>query len=286
MTARRGITLIELLVAMVLFVIVATLAMMVFSNQNRSFKMEAERAEAALMVKGTLDELTRAVRMTGGSLPEESAGIQVWNSTAESTTFVINERGGQDTVTGFVYDSAAKRIHLKISDASRFSDSGFVVIPLIVAPSATSQAYTAPILQRMTGLCGDSLVLDATPLAPVGPITSNSNTLIYNLDSLTFRKRNDTLFVRRNRKAHTAFAVGVDTLRFRYWHPEAGWKPGLWAGANPDLNNRIDKVEIRLVVRNLTYDPKRFQQDRNSRGYTFAVLETEVSLRNAGLVHK
>jgi prepilin-type N-terminal cleavage/methylation domain-containing protein len=286
MMARRGISLIELLVAMVLFAIVASLAMMVFANQNRSFKMESERAEAALMAKGTLDELTHAVRMTGSNLPDSTGGIRIWNSLAESTTFVMNELGGQDTLTGYMYDTTTKLLHLKITDAKRFSDLGFVLIPLTVPPSPISKNYTVPIQKRMTSGCGDSLILDATPLAAVGAITTTANTPIYNIDFVTYQKRNDTLFIHRNRQRSTAFAVGIDTLEFLYWHPEVGWKSTLWTGTDPALAKQIDKVNIRLVTRNQTYDAKRFQQDSNSRGYNFSVLETEVSLRNTRLVNQ
>jgi prepilin-type N-terminal cleavage/methylation domain-containing protein len=287
MTVRRGISLIELLVAMVLFAIVASLAMMVFANQNRSFKMESERAEAALMAKGTLDELTHAVRMTGSNLPDSTGGIRIWrNGVAESTTFVMYELGGQDTLTGYTYDTITKLLHLKITDSKRFSDQGFVLIPLTVPPSPISKNYTVPIQTRMTSKCGDSLILNATPLAAVGSITTNPNTQIYNIDFVTYLKRNDTLFVHRNRQRSTAFAVGIDTLEFLYWHPEVGWKPTLWTGTDPALANQFDKVNIRLVTRNLTYDAKRFQQDSNSRGYNFSVLETEVSLRNTRLVNQ
>jgi prepilin-type N-terminal cleavage/methylation domain-containing protein len=289
MMVRRGITLLELLVAMVLFAIVASLAMMVFTNQNRSFQMESERAEAALMAKGTLEELTHAVRMTGSNLPDSTAGIQVWDSVAQSTTFVMNEQAGIDTIKAFVYDPATRRLGVGISNAKRFSNLGFVLIPLTISPSTLARNYTIPIVERRTSLCGDSLILDASPLLPPlgNSVTTTTNSPLYNVDSLTYWKRNDTLFVRRNRQpTSTAFAVGVDTLKFQYWHPEVGWKPTLWTGTDPLLAKQIDKVNIRLVMRNLTYDAKRFKQDPNSRGYSFSVLETEVALRNTRLVNQ
>lgn len=290
MVNRRGISLIELLVAMVLFAIVASLAMMVFSNQNRSFKMESERAEASLMAKGTLDELTHAVRMTGSNLPDGTAGIKIWSSTTESTTFVMNspmnDLGGLDTLSGFKYDTITRFLHLKISDAKRFADSGFVLIPLTVPPSPTAKNYTVPIRTRMTSLCGDSLILDATPLLAVGPITTTTGIEIRNLDSVTYWKRNDTLFIRRNRQPSTPFAIGVDTLQFQYWHRTAGWQSTLWSTGVPETDNKFDKVSIRLVMRNQTFDAKKFKRDSSSRGYSFSVLETEVSMRNTQLVNK
>lgn len=286
MANRRGITLIELLVAMVLFAIVASLAMMVFSNQSRSFQMESERAEAALMAKGTLDELTHAVRMTGSSLPDATAGVKIWSSTAESTTFVMNEHAGIDTLTGYMYDTTSKYLHLKISDAKRFADSGFALIMLTVPPSVTPNNYTVPIRTRKTSLCGDSLILDATSLSPVGPITTTTAIEIHNLDSVTYWKRNDTLFIQRNRQPSTPFAIGVDTLQFQYWHRTAGWQPTLVTTGVPVTDNKFDKVSIRLVMRNQTFDAKKFKRDSSSRGYSFSVLETEVSMRNTQLVNK
>jgi prepilin-type N-terminal cleavage/methylation domain-containing protein len=297
---RRAFTLIEVLVAMVLFVSVGALVMMVFTNQNRSFKTESDKVDVAMMAQGTLDELTRAVRMTGGGLPDGAAGLKVWGGGEERATFVMNETRGVDTVSGSTYIPSRRKLRIAVRDASRFSDSGFARVTLLTpspgnhAPfgSMSARIFTLGVLERVarSGGCGDSLVLDATPLVAspnrwdrVADVRAVSQTLVHNVDSLTYRKSGDTLYLRQNRQGETRFALGVDSLTFRYWHPAAGWLDSL-SGAKPA--NRIDKVWIRLVMRTRVPDAKLGKQDPASRGYRFAILETEVSLRNTNLVNR
>jgi prepilin-type N-terminal cleavage/methylation domain-containing protein len=297
---RRAFTLIEVLVAMVLFVSVGALVMMVFTNQNRSFKTESDKVDVAMMAQGTLDELTRAVRMTGGGLPDGTAGIQVWGAGEERATFVMNETRGMDTIAGYAYVPGRKKLRVSINDAARFSDSGFVRITLFSpapgshAPfgSVSARVFTLGILERVAsaGRCGDSLVLDATPLVSApnfwtlsGDVQAGKNSIVYNVDSLTYRKSSDTLYLRQNRQGESVFALGIDSLRFRYWHPAAGWLDSL-SGANPA--NQIDKVWIRLVMRSRVPDPKLAKRDSSSRGYRFSIMETEVSVRNTNLVNR
>lgn len=297
---RRAFTLIEVLVAMVLFVSVGAMVMMVFTNQNRSFKTESDKIDVAMMAQGTLDELTRAVRMTGAGLPDGAAGLKVWGAGEERATFVMNDTRGVDTVANYAYVPIRRRLRIAVHDASRFSDSGFARVTLLTPPpgyhapfgGTTARNFTLGILERVAqaGGCGDSLVLDATPLiaAPnrwdrVTDVRAVKNSLVHNIDSLTYRKGGDTLYLRQNRQAETRFALGVDSLHFRYWHPAAGWLDSL-SGAKPA--NQIDKVWIRLVMRTRVPDAKLRKQDPSSRGYRFAIMETEVSLRNTNLVNR
>ncbi len=129
---RRGLTLIELLVAVILFTIVASLTMMVFSNQDRSFRMESDKAEVALMARGSLDELSRAVRMTGSGLPEGTAGVRV---SGGRLTFVMNERGWVDEVDNYTYDPNTKLLQVGVKNAALFSHQGYARLSLFVMPA-------------------------------------------------------------------------------------------------------------------------------------------------------
>ena len=75
---RRGISLVEILVSLVILGVVVGIAMVEFQYQNRNWKTESERAAASMMAKGTLDALTLGARSTGGGLPASSAGMMVW----------------------------------------------------------------------------------------------------------------------------------------------------------------------------------------------------------------
>lgn len=282
---RRGLTLIELLVAVVLFTIVASLTMMVFSNQDRSFRTESDKAEVALMARGSLDELARAVRMTGSGLPEEAAGVRV---SGGRLTFVMNESGGADEMADFDYDPTALLLGVGVKEASGFSHMGYARVTLTIASAAVPSVRVLPIVKRFAhaGGCGDSLVLDASVLhPPSGPnaVAVEANTVVYNVDSLSYWKQGDSLMVQRNRLNPSVYARGLDDLTWSFWNTTAGWQTSL-AGLGADKH--IDKIRIRLVTRNQSVDAKLLAQDPTSRGYRFSVLETDIALRNTGLVNQ
>ena len=282
---RRGLTLIELLVAVILFTIVASLTMMVFSNQDRSFRMESDKAEVALMARGSLDELSRAVRMTGSGLPEGTAGVRV---SGGRLTFVMNERGWADIVRNSVYDETGKLLQVGIDSAALFSHQGYARLLLTVTSSPKANVYVLPIVKRLSRAsgCGHSLILDVSSLNPppgAGAVAATPTTPIYNVDSLSYWKEGDSLMVQRNRLNPSVYARGLDILTWSYWNATAGWQTSL-AGLGADKH--IDMIRIRLVTRNQRVDAKLLAQDPASRGYRFSALETDIALRNTGLVNQ
>ena len=298
--SRRGFTLVEVLVAMVIMGFVSGMVMTVFQYQNRNWKTESDKAEVAMMARGTLEELTRAIRMTGGWLPDVTAGLQVFGSGEERVTFVLNGAQWVDSARGYTYIPSTKRLRVAVDSSERFSQDGNAFLNLMVPPSGSSsptpgsvnRMFRLPILERIssTGGCGDSLVLDAALLTDspnswnwTAAIGVPSKTLVYNLDSVSYRKSLDTLYTRWNRQPEGVYALGVDSLRIQYWHPVAGWGDSL-SGSTPA--NRIEKVRIRLVMRTRKVDKKLLAQSPASRGYRFSTMETEVALRNDSLVNR
>jgi len=298
--ARRGFTLVEILVAVVILGIVTGMTMTVFQYQNRNWKTESDKAEVAMMTKGVIDEMTSMIRMTGGGLMDNTVGLKVWGGGEERITFVLNSTNWVDTSHGFVYDPASRRLRIAIDSAAKFNPNGFVHVQLTLPAAGSSMPtpasvtrlvpFVLPVLDRVGGCGQDSLVVDASTLYdPPNSWTWKeavavlASQLVYSLDSVSYRKSHDTLWVRWNRLPESVFALGVDTLRIMYWHPVTGWLDSL-SGAAPI--NRIEKVRIRLVMRSRTLDKKLLSQRPATRGYRFSVLETEVALRNENLINK
>lgn len=299
----RGFTLIEILVAVVLFVVVASMGVYVFTAQNRGWKMESDKVAVQMMAKGTLDELSRAARLTGNGLPEGMGGIEVFGGGPERATFVSNEDGAADTVRGFEWTPGAGRLSLAVTDSRRFSELGYVWVelnvPLVAGPGVSATAATTvrpfvlPVVDRTTsagGGCGDSIILDVTSLegtpnfwnspGNIRPVTLG---LVQKLDSTTYRQSGDTLYLRRNRLGESVFAIGVDTLRLSYFHPADGWRDSL-SGSVPA--NVVSKVRIRLVMRSPKPDFKLLEDSPATRGYRFSRLEMEVALRATALTNR
>jgi len=297
---RRGFTLVEILVAMVILGFITGMVMTVFQYQNRNWKTESDKAEVAMMARGTLDEFTRSIRMTGGWLPDGTSGLKVWGSGEERITFVLNGAEWIDTSRGYAYIPSSSKLRVAVDSAARFSQSGYALLDLMVPPSGSAsptvgsvnKSFRLPILDRVssTGGCGDSLILDASVLtnspnswtwtAAIGVATK---TLVYNLDSVAYRKSSDTLYTKWNRQPETVYSLGVDTLKLKYWHPVSGWLDSL-SSANPA--NRIEKVRVHLVMRTRKVDKKLLAQIPATRGYRFSTMETEVALRNDSLLNR
>lgn len=301
--SRRGFTLVEILVATVILGIVAGMTMTVFQYQNRNWKTESDKAETAMMAKGVIDEMSSMIRMTGGGLKDSTVGLKVWGSGEERITFVLNSSNWVDTSHGSSFEPSTGKLRIAVDSAVKFNPNGYVHVQLTLPPSGSPagtppdvtklEPFTLPVLDRVGGCGLDSIVLDARSVRDAAFFTTWKNDvnamsvpphhLVYNLDSVTFKKDDDTLWTKWNQLDSSVFALGVDTLRLQYWHPVAGWKDSL-SGVAPA--NRIDKVRIRLVLRSRKVDQKLLSQRPATRGYRFTVLETEVSLRNENLINK
>lgn len=296
---RRGVTLIEILVALSLFVLVGSGAMYVLSAQNRNWKLASDKAEMNMVAKSALDELSRSFRMVGGGLPDFVGGMVVQGSGEERVTLVLNESGGDDTILGRYWDRNAKRLRIAVRDATRFGYMGYARIDLLVpapgqhaASGVTTRSFTLGVVDRTDahGSCGDSLILDTSPLQAApnhwtdpGDITALVNGIVRNVDSLSYRKSRDTLYVKRNIQAETIFATGIDSLRFWYHHPVMGWRDSL-SPVSPA--NTVNKIRIRIVLRTSRVDKKLLAQIPSSRGYQFWRMETDLALRNTNLTNR
>lgn len=295
---RRGVTLIEILVALAVFMVVGGGVMYVLVEQNKAWNVSAEEATMNLTAKATLDELSRGFRMAGSGLPDLSGGMKVHGAGQEKVVLVMNERGGQDTVLGWTWEQTTKKLRIAVHDASRIEYLGYARLALLVpAPGfhsgsgVTARMFTLGVVDRTDAhsACGDSVILDVAPLMDlpngwdqVGDIVPLLNGLVQNIDSITYRKANDTLYVRRNIQDETAFATGVDSLRFWYRHPVDGWRDSL---SSSFPSNTIDKVRIRLVFRTSRVDAKLLARNPASRGYRSNRMQMDIALRNLNLTN-
>jgi len=296
---RRGVTLLELLVSMVLLGVVAAMAMHVFQYQHQNWVTESDQVQVQQMAKGSLDEIANDVRMVGAALPEGEAGIKVWPAQTPGISVVLNRTGWIDTALGSRYEPDKKRLTIALDSASNFSDSGYAMVSLQTPPpgvhgvSSAMAVYRLPIVDRIVdaGSCTtDSLALDASELVAsprswtdIADVRVVPGSFVHNLDTVSYFKSNDSLFVKVDTKKPALFALGIDTLAFTYRHPVSGWSSGL-SSSSPA--SAIDMVRIRLVTRTRKSSKWLMTKKPASRGYVFARMELDVDPRNDNLVNR
>ena len=309
-TFCRGVSLLEILVSLVILGVVATVALFEFRAQSRSWKTESDKASVGMMAKGVLDELDHAARMVGGGLPPKVGGIKVWGPDSVRVTFVSNENGWVDTARGYRYipgPPPSGELRVAVDSVENFPYAGYARLDLLVPPTGGSAAsvtrtFTLGIKGRLAkaGCTSDTLVLRADSLLAngwnqPGNIKVSGNVLVYRIDSVTYRKSHDTLYIHRNQYRNQdsvynpllPYALGVDTLRLTYRHPgDLHWSDSLSPASMGVPANAIAQVRIHLVTRSLAVDYKLLQQDPSTRGYHFSTLETEVTLRNDSLTNR
>ena len=312
---RRGFSLPEILIALVIMVIISSGVLLVFQYQNKNMITQRAIAEMNLMAKGASEEMSRTLRMAGGVLPPGVGGLVVKGGGTERVTVVLNRGGGVDTTRsgstfqpGSVSTSLgtyANPIILPVRNVlGVFSDSGYVVTTVKVPPSTYPVGTTpAPVNDTMIVLP----ILKLSPGFSIGPITvgpvviadgswfaarwpwansvqTSSNTFVYALDSVRYWTGNDTIFRKINRSDSAAYAVGIDSLRVSYLHPSGTWSDSL-IGTDPA--NQIQKARLRIRVRTRQKDRSLEIKSPSTRGYHYQTIETEVALRNsATLVNK
>jgi type II secretory pathway pseudopilin PulG len=296
---RRAVTIIELIIAMVILSAVVTMALLTFSYMNSAWNVESDKAAMRLTAKAIFDEISRSIRTTGGELPGGVAGLRVFGRGGERLSFVLNSNGWVDkSVDSSNWNFRNSQLAIPVSNALNFSDNGQILTTLHV-PAQGALPNTAPIRDTTVmlpikylivkgGSCSkDSVVADVTSFATRWPwdkaVRVDLSTAVYNLDSLHYYMASDTLMLRKNRGKAAMFAVGVDTLRFQYFHPVVGWRDSL---VNTAPANKVTKVRVRIRVRTLDPDVNLRKLQPATKGYYYEILQTEVSMRNDSLVNK
>ncbi|QQS05763.1 MAG: prepilin-type N-terminal cleavage/methylation domain-containing protein [Fibrobacterota bacterium] len=304
---RRGFSLVEILVALVIMVVVSSSVLMVFQYQSRNAGTQRAIAEMNLMAKGTSEELTRTLRMAGGMLPPGNGGVKVWGAGAERVTVVLNRSGTVDTTrepSVFVFgtlgvgaQSFANPLILPVRNVAGFTDKGYVLTTVRTPPTTFPVGTTpAPVRDTMivlpvlalfksvsvAGLAtGAVIVADGSYFASkwkwMNSVRTDVNVFVYGIDSVRYRLMGDTLLRRVNRNDSASYALGIDSLRLQYQHPNGNWYDSLWSAVP---SGQVEKVRISLKVRTRKKDNALAKTSPPTKGYHYQVIVNEVALRN------
>lgn len=312
---RKGFTLIEILVALVIMGVVSTGVLTLFQYQNKNMITTRAVAEMNLMAKGVSEEMSRSLRMAGGVLPPGVGGLVVKADGPEQVTVVLNRGAGVDTTRSGSYfepgtvtsvlGTFENPLFLPVKHVlGVFTDSGYVVTTVkrqvsgapvkTMPPTGKDTMIVMRILKLSAGFSvgpfvfGPVVVADGSWFASQWPWTNSvqvsANTYVYALDSVRYWCSDDTVFRKINRNDSAAYALGIDSLKLRYMHPNGAWNDSL-IGADPA--NQIQKARLRIRVRTRQKDFSLAAKNPSTKGYHYQTIETEVGLRNAStLVNK
>ncbi|HOX53481.1 MAG TPA: hypothetical protein PKY05_18520, partial [Fibrobacteria bacterium] len=108
-------------------------------------------------------------------------------------------------------------------------------------------------------------------------VKTDINVFVYAIDSVRYRLVGDTLLRRVNRNDSAPYALGVDSLRLHYQHPNGNWYDSLW---NAAPSGQVEKVRVSLKMRTRKKDNTLARTSPATKGYHYQVIVNEVALRN------
>src|SRR5581483_401686 len=209
---RRGFSLVELLMTVAVSSIALASVAKFFSIQSGELKGHTYRVEAQQALRGSLDAISRDVRLAGACLPTTGAFIALTGTNGAGAPDSITVRTGV-VRTNMSCVVAALTVAMNAGGTTATVDSvnGFTANQLVYlsAPAGNGQ------FQFVTAVGASTLTLDggATTTYPVG-------SGLYAIDERRYTVNTgvqpNQLMLTINRAAAEAFAAGIPDLQFQY----------------------------------------------------------------------
>ena len=284
---RKGMTLIELIVALAIGVILLGAIYKVYTIQHRHYVTQTDISTMQQEARLALLILSRDIRMAGFLCsPDDNLGIGGYSCGITAG----NHNDAPDNIT-IVY--AAKGGRITVQQVNGVTVTLSADPEDLVAPDNEGKKYVSfegvKRAFEVEGHKGETLTLTEAPPAYI----ADYNAKFYGIRAITYRVEGGVLIRDENTEDDEARPVIggkdfpiVEDLQFRYL------VNGNWVHDPAGMEENIRAVEINLLVRTPKEDP----QDRNYRrpplgdrpgsdvldGYKRRVFSTVVQLRNVG----
>ncbi len=261
----KGVSLMEVLIAMLMTGIVTAAIFKVYINQHKNWIVQDEITNMQQNARAAIDELTRQARMAGANLPEGIEGIEAYDTNPD--TIIINwSSGGCEVKITKKMPLPSSELDCVGYDVSCFYDGMF---PYIFDPATSfGEFFEISHVQLIPG----KLQHNKWPLSQ----TYDTNAIVISLEQVKYYIDNsDTthpnLMVELPGLGAQIYAENVEDLQFQY-----RLKNGSIVDV-PTITTDIREVLFSLTARTEKADPDFPNDPYRRRSYS-----SRVNLRNLG----
>jgi hypothetical protein len=259
----RGVTLTEVLIAMLMTGLVTATVFKVYINQHKNWMVQDEITDVQQNARAVMDELTRNVRMAGYALPSGIPCIRAFNT--DPDTILINySSNGFNLSLEQPMTNNSDVLHCDGQDVSRFRAGQWAYI--YHPDSGGGEFFTISDVQIATASIqhdGDPLLLAYAKDAIIVSLCQ----VKYFIDTTDTEHPN--LMMQLPNQAAQVYAENVEDLQFRY-RMDNGTIVDV-----PSIADEIREVLFSLIARTDHADP-----DFPNDPYRRRALTSRVSLRN------
>jgi prepilin-type N-terminal cleavage/methylation domain-containing protein len=272
---ERGITLIELMVALVISSLLVAAIYRVFMNQQKTFTVQEQVVDMQQNMRAAINRMMAEIRMAGfGNLSRVmpvTIGIRTynnvvnWNTPAAGALTILSATGGASTLTASAGEGQSQITVSNLTDASGnplfdTGDKKYISVGGL-------ESYIITSIDNATG----TITLN-------GPLTYNHplGTPIFSIRALSYQVASidgiPTLLRDENMgEGALPQADGIENLQFTY----------LNSAGNPAPN----PPDVRIIRITLTARTERQDPDlKNGDGYRRRQIASNIHLRNMGIV--
>lgn len=263
--SNKGVTLIEILLAVLLTGIISAAMFRVYVNQHHAWNIQDSVIEMQHNARSSIDELTRQIRMAGFDLPNGLDAIKASNTNPDTITIYYRASACDATIVNPMPDKSSE---LKCDgyDLNCFivGEDAYIYDPA----SDSGEFFTVTHIQEAPAHLQHNLA----PLSFIYPVGS----VILKVEAIKFFVDNsDTnhprLMVQFKEEAPQIYAEDITDLQFTYT-----LRNGITLDS-PTLVDDVRRISIEVTARTEKPDIE-FEEEP----YRFETYQSQVYLRNLG----
>ncbi len=263
----KGLSLLEVLIALAITGVVTTSILKVYVNQHENYLVQDDISEIQQNARASIDELSRQIRMSGYELPLGLQAIEAYDTNPDTIVLIYHNSGCDTYLSAAMPNTSAE---LKAgTDISCFNDNQWVYI--YDADSAFGEWFEITKVQTASS----HLQHNTMPLSRQYDV----NALVLAMTQVKFYIDNTTepehpkLMVEIKGETPQVYADNIFDLQFQYT-----LKNGMIVDLPPIAEN-IREVNISLSARSNRPEV----DDYGVESYRDRLFTTSVFLRNIGI---